>query len=66
MSRLLVVSNRLPVTFAKNESGEWSYSKSSGGLVTALNGFMASMSFTWIGSAGTRLNFMFHRDGNQG
>ena len=52
MPRLLVVSNRLPLTVTKNEDDTWSYNMSSGGLVTALNGLKKEMSFTWIGWPG--------------
>jgi len=51
--RLIVVSNRLPVTIKKNtESGEWEFSMSSGGLVSALSGCKKQMDFTWIGWPG--------------
>ncbi|KAJ1727456.1 Trehalose-6-P synthase/phosphatase complex synthase subunit [Coemansia biformis] len=50
-ARLIVVSNRLPVTLAKNEA-EWSFKLSSGGLVSALSGLKREMSFTWVGWPG--------------
>lgn len=51
--RLIVVSNRLPVTIKKDEkSGEWQFSMSSGGLVSALSGCKKQMQFTWIGWPG--------------
>lgn len=51
--RLLVVSNRLPVTITKDkESGEYTFKMSSGGLVSALSGLKKMMSFTWIGWPG--------------
>lgn len=50
--RLIVVSNRLPVTIKKGEDGEWSFSMSSGGLVSALSGCKKQMDFTWIGWPG--------------
>ncbi|CAG8662789.1 2387_t:CDS:2, partial [Paraglomus brasilianum] len=49
--RLLVVSNRLPVTISKNEK-EYSFKMSSGGLVSALSGLKKLMTFTWIGWPG--------------
>ncbi|KAJ3282888.1 Trehalose-6-P synthase/phosphatase complex synthase subunit [Borealophlyctis nickersoniae] len=49
--RLIVVSNRLPITISKNEAG-WKYAMSSGGLVSALSGLKKEMSFTWIGWPG--------------
>jgi trehalose-6-phosphate synthase len=51
--RLLVVSNRLPVTVNKDaDSGEYNFKMSSGGLVAALSGLKKMMSFTWIGWPG--------------
>jgi trehalose 6-phosphate synthase len=44
--RLLVVSNRLPVTVRKDESGHYEFEMSSGGLVSALSGLKKQMSFT--------------------
>ncbi|KAJ2686519.1 Trehalose-6-P synthase/phosphatase complex synthase subunit, partial [Coemansia spiralis] len=50
-ARLIVVSNRLPVTLARNGS-DWSFKLSSGGLVSALSGLKREMSFTWVGWPG--------------
>lgn len=52
METLLVVSNRLLVSMKRNTDGEWEYSMSSGGLVSALSGLKKKMSFTWIGWPG--------------
>jgi trehalose-6-phosphate synthase len=55
--RLLVVSNRLPVTVNKDaKTGEYDFKMSSGGLVTGLSGLKKMMSFTWIGWPG-KINF---------
>lgn len=52
-TRLLVVSNRLPVTVKRNEDeAGWSYTMSSGGLVSALSGVKKLMPFLWIGWPG--------------
>lgn len=53
-SRLIVVSNRLPVTIKVDSSqpGGYSFALSSGGLVSALSGAKKRMSFTWIGWPG--------------
>ncbi|KAI8928849.1 glycosyltransferase family 20-domain-containing protein [Entophlyctis helioformis] len=54
--RLIVVSNRLPVTISRSaDTGDWSYVMSSGGLVSALEGLKQKMSFTWIGWPGMEL-----------
>ncbi|MGE5098137.1 MAG: alpha,alpha-trehalose-phosphate synthase (UDP-forming) [Betaproteobacteria bacterium] len=51
-SRLVVVSNRLPVAFRRNVSGEWSAQPGSGGLVTALLPVLRDRGGTWIGWPG--------------
>lgn len=48
--RLIVISNRLPITIKKEET--FSFSMSSGGLVSALSGLKKEMSFSWIGWPG--------------
>lgn len=50
--RLLIISNRLPVSMTRDATGEWSYVMSSGGLVSALSGLKKEMEFTWIGWPG--------------
>ena len=51
--RLLVVSNRLPVTVNKDpQTQQYDFKMSSGGLVAALSGLKKMMSFTWIGWPG--------------
>jgi trehalose-6-phosphate synthase len=58
--RLLVVSNRLPMTIKKNpEAGDnpWKYEPSSGGLVSALSGLKKLMSFIWIGWPGINVHY---------
>ncbi|KAG9010063.1 Trehalose-6-P synthase/phosphatase complex synthase subunit [Tulasnella sp. 427] len=53
--RLIVVSNRLPVTISKDAKGEYHFKRSSGGLVSALSGCKKYMSFTWIGWSGVNI-----------
>eukprot|EP00475_Leptophrys_vorax_P019115 TRINITY_DN2611_c1_g1_i1.p1 TRINITY_DN2611_c1_g1~~TRINITY_DN2611_c1_g1_i1.p1 ORF type:complete len:551 (-),score=100.12 TRINITY_DN2611_c1_g1_i1:36-1688(-) len=50
--RLIMASNRLPVTITKTEDGSWSFSVSSGGLVTALSGLKQQIPFLWVGWVG--------------
>ncbi|KAH6615955.1 glycosyltransferase family 20 protein [Chaetomium sp. MPI-SDFR-AT-0129] len=51
--RLLLISNRLPITIKKRaEDGEYSFSMSSGGLVTGLSGLAKTTSFQWYGWPG--------------
>jgi trehalose 6-phosphate synthase len=50
--RLVIVSNRGPVAFSRSESGERSYSRGAGGLVTALNAVSRRRdNSVWIASA---------------
>ncbi|RJE27167.1 alpha,alpha-trehalose-phosphate synthase subunit [Aspergillus sclerotialis] len=51
-SRLHLVSNRLPITIRRSESGEYEFSMSSGGLVTGLSGLAKATSFQWYGWPG--------------
>ena len=56
--RLIMVSNRLPVSIKKNEStGEYEFALSSGGLVTALAGIRNDVPFIWIGWLGVEIPF---------
>ena len=49
--RLIVVSNRGPVSFARDERGERVARRGGGGLVTALRGLPAHHDVTWVASA---------------
>ncbi|EEQ36618.1 putative alpha,alpha-trehalose-phosphate synthase [Clavispora lusitaniae] len=53
--KVLVVSNRLPVTITKKDDGSYDYSMSSGGLVTALQGLKKSTEFQWLGWPGLEI-----------
>ncbi|KAL5486141.1 TPS1 [Sanghuangporus weigelae] len=53
--KLIVVSNRLPVTISKDSKGEYHFKMSSGGLVSALSGCKKTMTFTWIGWTGINI-----------
>ncbi|CAF3486794.1 unnamed protein product [Fusarium graminearum] len=50
--RLLLLSNRLPITIKRSEDGSYSFSMSSGGLVTGLSGLSKTTSFQWYGWPG--------------
>ncbi len=51
-ARLVIVSNRGPVTFSRSDSGEREHSRGAGGLVTALNALSRERSeAVWIASA---------------
>jgi trehalose 6-phosphate synthase len=50
--RIVIVSNRGPVTFSRSEAGERTYSRGAGGLVTALNAVSRrGEDVVWIASA---------------
>jgi len=53
-SRLIVVSNRLPLTLRKTEAG-WATERSSGGLATAMNPLLQKNGGTWIGWPGVAI-----------
>ena len=58
--RLLVVSNRLPVSVKKDERGHMSAVPSTGGLVSALNPILSEYGGTWVGSTGFASNGKAH------
>jgi trehalose 6-phosphate synthase len=51
-SRLLVVSNRLPVTIKRIGKGQYDYNVSSGGLNSGLSALGKEMKFQWFGWPG--------------
>ena len=52
-SRLIMVSNRLPVVLAKAGDGSWSIKPGSGGLISALASILRDRGGIWIGWPGT-------------
>jgi trehalose 6-phosphate synthase/phosphatase len=50
-ARIIVVSNRLPLTLKRTEQG-WDTTRSSGGLASAMNPLLAKTGGEWIGWAG--------------
>jgi len=52
--KLILVSNRGPVTFNYDENGERTIQRGSGGLVTALTGLAQHVDATWITAADTQ------------
>lgn len=53
-SKLVIVSNRLPLSVKENE-GKYEATPSSGGLVTALRGLSAA-DYLWLGWPGMEIN----------
>jgi trehalose 6-phosphate synthase len=54
-SNLLLVSNRLPVTIKRSDDGKYSFSMSSGGLVSGLAGLSKATKFRWYGWPGMQI-----------
>lgn len=51
-ARLLLVSNRLPITVKRSDNGKYDFSMLSGGLVNGLSGLSKSTIFQWYGWPG--------------
>ena len=60
MKRLLLVSNRLPITIEKKK-GKFNYHPSVGGLATGLASFYKSYDSIWIGWCGLSSNTVDHK-----
>ena len=58
-SRLLLISNRLPITIRRTEDGGFDVSMSSGGLVSGLSGLSKYTKFQWYGWPGKVLSLPF-------
>ncbi|CAF9917764.1 MAG: hypothetical protein GOMPHAMPRED_001371 [Gomphillus americanus] len=54
-NRLLLVSNRLPITIKRSEDGGYNFSMSSGGLVSGLSGLSKTTTFQWYGWPGLEI-----------
>jgi trehalose 6-phosphate synthase/phosphatase len=61
MSRLVIISNRLPVTI-KKEAGDLIYHPSAGGLATGLNSLDESFEKIWIGWPGQDIKDEWERE----
>lgn len=53
--RLLIVSNRLPVSIKRTAPHTYTFSQGSGGLVTGLSGLSQSTEFKWYGWTGLEI-----------
>lgn len=53
--RLLLISNRLPITIKRADDGSYQYSMSSGGLVSGLSGLSKATTFQWYGWPGLEI-----------
>jgi len=52
LNKLIIISNRLPVTLTRVDTGEWQTKPSPGGLVTALAPVLREKGGSWIGWTG--------------
>uniref|UniRef100_A0A7S1XCI7 alpha,alpha-trehalose-phosphate synthase (UDP-forming) n=1 Tax=Compsopogon caeruleus TaxID=31354 RepID=A0A7S1XCI7_9RHOD len=55
-TRLIVVSNRLPVTVKKLSDGSYRFEESAGGVVSAMERVRQEMSFVWVGWPGDEID----------
>jgi trehalose 6-phosphate synthase len=53
--RLLLVSNRLPITIKRSDDATYDFSMSSGGLVSGLSGLAKTTKFQWYGWPGLQI-----------
>ncbi|MFC1910655.1 trehalose-6-phosphate synthase, partial [Chloroflexota bacterium] len=53
IDRIVIVSNRLPISLIKTDKGQWQIQHSHGGLVTALAPLLSERGGLWIGWPGT-------------
>jgi len=53
--RLILVSNRLPITIKRLAEGEYSFKQSSGGLVSGISGLIKTTEFLWYGWPGLQI-----------
>lgn len=53
--RLLLISNRLPITIKRSDEGKYDTSMSSGGLVSGLSGMTKTTTFQWYGWPGIQV-----------
>jgi trehalose 6-phosphate synthase len=60
--RLVIVSNRGPAEFHRDEVGERTVQRGGGGLVTALSGLVAHRGALWIASAMTEEDILVSRE----
>lgn len=53
--KVLLVSNRLPVTVTKNEQAHYTFHLASGGLASSLRDFSTTQNVLWIGWPGAEI-----------
>jgi trehalose 6-phosphate synthase len=53
--RLLLISNRLPITIKRSEDGKYDTTMYSGGIVSGLSGMAKTTTFQWYGWPGREI-----------
>jgi len=64
--RVILVSNRGPLTFGRGPNGEWTSTQGGGGLVSALKGLTEITPALWISAAMTPEDVQVQRDAEDG
>ncbi|HPO58427.1 MAG TPA: trehalose-6-phosphate synthase, partial [Anaerolineaceae bacterium] len=57
---LIIVSNRAPMSLSRDESGQITFQRGSGGLVTALMGLVQNIDASWIAAAESDVEREWH------
>ena len=50
--RLLMVSNKTPISIKRSSEGSYSFSQGSGGLISGVSGLSKTIPYTWYGWPG--------------
>ena len=53
--RLLMVSNKTPMTVKRSSEGSYSFSQGSGGLTSGVSGLSGTIPYTWYGWPGIEI-----------
>lgn len=53
--RLILISNRLPITIKRSATGDYTFAASSGGLVSGISGLIKTKPFLWYGWPGIQI-----------
>lgn len=53
---VIIAANRSPITFERNEAGDLTFSRGTGGLITALTGLARYLPVTWIACRRTEVD----------
>jgi len=62
--RIIIASNRGPITHVKNSQGQIIQQKGSGGLITGLSGIVQYIPATWIACTKRKRRFQVQKSSN--